>query len=340
MLFVVVYVKTFLVDNWQLAVDNRALGFTLLRSKNLNNFEPVITDFLLGFDRFFQWGKMYFIIHDSYHHIKFTFEQTFYCRISHPAGDNPVETAWRSTPLDMPENTNTGVNIRQPLLYYFRHFFGTSIIVTFSNHHQVHQFFSFFFFLQRTNQFFNICFSFRDQNIFSTRCNSAVQRDITGIAAHHFNNKKTIMRIRRIPDFVNRFNSRIHGRIKPNGKISSGHILIDGTRNSDTGNFEFGTEFMGTPERTVPSDDDESVNPQFFQIRISPGPSFIFEKFFTTGSFQYGPSSLYNICHTAGVKRDNVIFNNTAITPHNSKHFQSIVNSSADNGPNGGIHTR
>ena len=69
------------------------------------------------------------------------------------------------------------------------------------------------------------------------------------------------------------------------------------------------------------------------------GSSFIFEKFFAAGSFQNGAAPLDDIGYAAGMKRNDIVFNYTTVTPHYSENFQSVINSCTDNCTNGSIHS-
>ena len=88
-----------------------------------------------------------------------------------------------------------------------------------------------------------------------------------------------------IPDLVNGFHGSIYCRIKTNGKISSGNILVYRSRKADTGNIKFIAEFMSAPERTVTADNHQAVDAQFFQVGVCLLPSFVFKEFLATGSF-------------------------------------------------------
>ena len=226
---------------------------------------------------------MHFIIYDADHHIESSFEQAFHGGITHSAGDDAVNAGRRTAALDMAENADLGINIRKPLFHHFRYFLRAAEIVTFRYHNQVHELFSFFFFLEGTDQFFDIRFPFRDEDVFRAGGDAAVEGNITGIATHHFNHKKPVVRIRSIADLVYRLDSRIHGGIKTDGKIGARNVFVNGAGKADTGNLEFGTEFMRAPEGSVAANDNKPVYTQLLQIGIRPGTTLVFEKLFAAG---------------------------------------------------------
>src|SRR6476661_4122794 len=99
----------------------------------------------------------------------------------------------------MSENTNPGFCLRQPGFHGLGYFVSSSEFISLRNNNQINQFSSLFFFLQRSNQVFDICFSFRDQDVFCTCGNAAVQGDISCVPSHHFNDEQTVVSICCIP---------------------------------------------------------------------------------------------------------------------------------------------
>ena len=68
--------------------------------------------------------------------------------------------------MNVAENANSYVGIWQSGFDDFRHFITTAKIFTFSYYHQVHEFFTFLFFLEAMNQFFDLRFPFGYKDVF------------------------------------------------------------------------------------------------------------------------------------------------------------------------------
>ena len=66
----------------------------------------------------------------------------------------------------------------------------------------------------------------------------------------------------------------------------------------------------------------------------------MFEEFLATGSFEDRSPPLNNIGYTPRMHRDNVIFDHSGITPHDTKYLHSIIYTGTNNSTDGCIHSR
>src|SRR5436190_24047936 len=147
------------------------------------------------------------------------------------------------------------------------------------------------------------------------------------------------MRIHRIPYFVDRFNSCIDGRIKTNGKISSGNILIDSAGNANAWDIKFFAEFHSAAKRTITTDNDKTIDPSSFQVFIPLLTAFIIEVLFATGGLEYRSTALNNIGNRTGFHFMDIIFDETLVTPHDPIYFEAIINALTLMDSDSGIHT-
>ena len=76
----------------------------------------------------------------------------------------------------------------------------------------------------------------RHQNGFGSSRKSCVKSDIAAMASHDFDNVGASMRVRRIAELANRFNHRLHRRMKTNRVIGITQIVINGARNAHRAN--------------------------------------------------------------------------------------------------------
>lgn len=58
-----------------------------LTGQDFYNFNPFITYLLFGFNSIVQRRIMHFVIHDAYHDVLLSLDQSFYGRITHSAGN-------------------------------------------------------------------------------------------------------------------------------------------------------------------------------------------------------------------------------------------------------------
>src|SRR6266536_1152471 len=119
--------------------------------------------------------------------------------------------------------------------------------------------------------------------------------------AHYFNNKKTVMRVGCIPNFIN----------------SAGY--------ADTWYSKFLAQFISTGKASVSTNYYQSVNTSFCQIFESFFSSFFAVKFFAACSFQDSSTALNNISNRAGIHLNYIIFNHSIVSSVNTKYVQSII---------------
>src|SRR6185437_3146235 len=281
---------------------------------------------------------MHLVVYDADHHIVTAFDERFHRRIPHAAGDQAVHTAWGAAALDMSEYTDPRIGRGDAFLDDRGDVFRTP--VAFGHDDDVHELFAPFFFQQAVHELLDIRFAFGDQDVLRARSDAAVERDITGVPAHHFDDEETIVGVRGVPDLIDGFYGGIHGRIETDGKIGTRNIFIDGAGKADTGDIELFAEFMGAPEGTVAADDHQAIDTQFFEVGVGLFPAFVFKEFLTPCSFEYCSAALDDIGDAAAVHRYDIVFDHSAITPHDPKYLQSIINTGTNNGTDGCIHSR
>ena len=143
-----------------------------------------------------------------------------------------------------------------------------------------------------------------------------------------------------IADLVDRFNGGIDCGIEADGKVGSGDVLIDGARQADTGDIEFGAQLMGAAKGAVTADDDEAIDTELFQVGVCLFAAFMFEEFLAAGGLEDGAAALDDIGHASGVHGDDIVLDHSAITAHDAKYLHSIIYSGTNNGTDGGIHSR
>ena len=103
----------------------------------------------------------------------------------------------------------------------------------------------------------------RDQDILGAVGDTAPERDITGISAHHFDNAAAFMGGRGISHLINGLHRRIDGRIKTDRIICAGDIQIDRSRNSDRID-SMARQCLRPAVGTVTADHHHAVDPVLF----------------------------------------------------------------------------
>ena len=174
--------------------------------------------------------------------------------------------------------------------------------------------------------------------MFGPCADAAVQGDVAGVATHHFDDEEPVMRIRSVPDLVDRLHGGVHCRIETNGKIRSGNVFIDGARDPDAGDVEFIGKYLGTVEGAVAADHDQSVDPALAQIGIGLLPSFRRPELLGTGGLQDRSTPLDDVGHTAGIHRLDIVFDHPGISSHYAIDFKVMIQSGPHYSPDTCIH--
>ena len=240
----------------------------------------------------------------------------------------------------MSQYANPGIRIGQSYFYNSCYFVGTAKFVTLGHHYQIYQFASFFFFRKGKNQLVQVGFGFGYQYVFGTRGNAAVKGNITCIATHYFYYKQPVVCICGISYFVYGFYCGINCRIKTNGEISTGNVLIYGAGNTNAGYVKFIAKSLRTPKAAITANNNQPFYAPFFKVIVCFFSSLGFHKFFAPCTFQYGSATLNNVGDTPAFHPYYIIIYHAAIAPHYAIYLQSMINAGTNYTPYCRIHTR
>src|SRR5579872_2247180 len=97
---------------------------------------------------------------------------------------------------------------------------------------------------------------------------------------------------------------------------------------------------MSAAKRAVAADDHEAVDAQLFEVRVCFLTALGFKKFLATGGFQDRPAALDDIGHASRVHGDDIVLDHATVTAHDPKYLHSKINTTTNNGTDGGIHPR
>src|SRR6202000_1166118 len=120
-------------------------------------------DLLFCFYGFFERSIVHLVVDDADHHVMSSFDETFHGRITHPAGDKPVEAGRGAAALDMAQYADPGVGIGNPFLDDISDVFCAP--VAFGYDDEVDELAPAFFLEEGTDQLFDIGLAFGDEDI-------------------------------------------------------------------------------------------------------------------------------------------------------------------------------
>ena len=211
---------------------------------------------------------------------------------------------------------------------------------TFGNHHHRSDFAQLRSAVQSSKHFVQVQMLLWNQNILYTTRNSAVEREKTSIAPHHFDEKQTIVRGRGVTNFINRFNHGIERGVITNRGVRAVNIVINRPWQTNNRYIVFGTKNFRPSERTITTDDHQSVQFIFFIMLVSNRAPFGGHEFHATRSAQHRSTFLNDAFHIARSQLFHLIFNQAFITLLNPDGNQTVISTCTHHGTQRGIHPR
>src|SRR5689334_10508840 len=121
----------------------------------------------------------------------------------------------------MSQYRNAYLCLGQMFFEYLLYFIGPAKFIAFGHHDEVDQLLASLLFLERLDDVLDICFSFRDEDVFRAGSDTTMKGDVSRVTTHYFNDKDPVMGIHRVPDLVNSLYRRVHGCIESNGEITA-----------------------------------------------------------------------------------------------------------------------
>ena len=166
----------------------------------------------------------------------------------------------------------------------------------------------------------------------------AVEREKSGIASHHFDEKQTFVGCRRVAYFVDALHDGVERRVVADCGVGAKQVVVDCARKPDNRNVELCGKDAGTRERTVAADDDKGVDAVLGHVFVGDFAAFCCFKFCTTRGFQDGAALLDDIGYVLRMEFDNFVGYEPAISAVNAFDGNSVEDGGTSDGANSRIH--
>ena len=171
-----------------------------------------------------------------------------------------------------------------------------------------------------------------------TRCQRAVERQITGRMAHHLDEEEPFVARCRIAQFVHRIDDSVERRIVTDSRIGTAEIVVDRTWQPDDGNVVFIGEDTGTGQRTVAADDDQRIDTGRHHVVVGHLAAFGSGEFLATGRLENRSAHLDDVADALRPEIDDFVAYQSFVTAHDTFHGHSVVDGAARHGTYGRIH--
>src|ERR1700744_3056009 len=103
------------------------------------------------------------------------------------------------------------------------------------------------------------------------------------------------MRFCRIPDLINRIYYRVNSGIITDSKISTHHIIVNSTWQTNNGYIKLITEFFSSSKSAIAPNADQRIDLKLFKLVVSYLATFFGPELFAAGSFQNSSTFLDDI---------------------------------------------
>ena len=140
-----------------------------------------------------------------------------------------------------------------------------------------------------------------------------------------------------VTQLVHHLHAGIHGRIKADGILTAGNIVVNGPRNADTGQPTTG-QILSAAEGAVATDDHHAVDPHFPTVGDGLLHALLRAEFRAAGRIQHGTAAVDDIRNTAQIHGLDIPIDQAVISTVNAKRLHALAQGRAHHGTNGGIH--
>ena len=147
------------------------------------------------------------------------------------------------------------------------------------------------------------------------------------------------MAVGRVADFVDRLDNRIGRRVKADGEIRTGQIIVNGSRQADDGEARFSCQQHGPCERSVSSNDHQRIDFILKQRLVRLAAALFSSKCITTSRLQDGAPSTQDLGNRAHMQPLEVAINQSLIPLENTYRLASMVNCCSHHCANGSVHS-
>lgn len=291
-------------------------------------------------DGFVDGGIDDFVVDDAGHYTALALAQAFDGGYAESAGEDPIKIGGAATALDMAQDGDLHFVAIKLFSHFAGNFVGPAFFIPLGNDDKSGAFVVGTAFFENFDQGAEVGFGFGNQNLFASCGNAPVKGNVAGIPAHDLNKEEPVVGIRGIPDFVDAFHHRVGGGIKADGIIGAVEVVIDGSRQAYHGYGVFLRKDVGTPEAPITAHDDQGLDIALGKVLVGFAAAFRGAELLGAGGFEDGTPPVYDIPDGSKVHGAEFVLNQAIVAPYNPPDPVAVVDTTADQSPDTGIHAR
>ena len=171
-----------------------------------------------------------------------------------------------------------------------------------------------------------------------TGCDSCHKRKLTAVTSHNLNYVTTRVGFAGVAKPVHRFKNGIHRRVKANGIVGSGDIVINSTRNSNSGN-SVESKVCSASERSVATDSNDSVDIMLLTGIYRLLDTLLGLELGATVGIKHSSAVSDYIGYRSGSEGDHLLGDKSAVSADYSHYLNALVQSLSCNSSYCRVHT-
>ena len=165
---------------------------------------------------------------------------------------------------------------------------------------------------------------------YRTACDCCVERDLSAVAAHNFNNVETCVRFAGILEVVNHTQGGVCRCVKTDGVVGCGNVVINGAGNADGGNAELG-HIGCTAEGSVTANADECFNALSLAGLNGDHLYFSFFEFGQTAGIQACAANRHSAAHHLTCQGNDIPIDKACVAAHNANDLNAHFGCAVEN---------
>ena len=195
-------------------------------------------------------------------------------------------------------------------------------------------------FLQGFDDHVHTHLGFGNHHDFGPAPDGARNGDVARVAAHYLHKKAAVVRVGRVPNFVDAVQRRVHGRVVANRVIGTVQVVVYGAGRAHRGDAKLLLKNHGPGECAVAANGHQALNAVVHQLVESLLPAFLGHEFLAAGRFQNRAALLHRVRNRSRIEPHKFALNHAAVAPHDAVHLNAVVSGGTHHRADGRIHAR
>ena len=180
----------------------------------------------------------------------------------------------------------------------------------------------------------------RDDSGLGARGDGAVERQIAGRVAHHFDEEEPLVARRRVAQLIDGLHDRIERRVVADRRVRAAQVVVDRSGKSDDRNVVLLGEDFGACQRTVAADHHQRVDTGLRHIVVGGLASFGRGELLTARCLEDRAAQLDDIAHALRLEFYDLVEHQSLVSAHDTLYGEAVVDRAARHRANRRIHAR